>query len=371
VNPLHRLSELGQSVWLDYIDRGLLESGALARMVADDAVSGVTSNPAIFHQAITGGKHYDAAIAELAQAGLAAHEIYEALVVDDVRRAADDLAAVYRRTNGRDGYVSLEVSPRLAHDEEGTFWEAKRLAALVDRSNLMIKVPGTAEGVRAVRRLIAAGLNVNVTLLFSVDRYAEVAEAYLQGLEERIAVGESTKAVVSVASFFLSRIDTLVDRHLEIHAGETAQALRGEAAVAFAKLAYRIYRSQVDTARWRSLAQRGAQPQRLLWASTGTKNPAYSDVKYVDALVGRDTITTLPLETLSAYRDHGDPAPRLEGAGRDPDEVLARLAEFGVDAAFVRERLEADGVRKFVEPLEATLATLRSRIAELKARTHV
>lgn len=369
-NPLRRLTELGQSVWLDYIERGFVQSGDLARLIEDDSVSGLTSNPAIFQKAIAGGR-YDDAVAALARDRLEAHEIHEALVIDDIRAAADVLAPVYARSQRRDGYVSLEVTPHLAHDEEGSVAEAKRLAALVNRPNLMVKVPGTAEGVPAIRRLTAAGLNINVTLLFSVERYAAAADAYVRGLEERAAAGQPIDGVASVASFFISRIDTLVDERLGSHADADLPALRGQSAIAFARLAYQRHRQQLEDDRWRKLAERGARPQRLLWASTGTKNPAYSDVKYVEALVARDTITTLPVETLIAYRDHGDPAPRLEqgfeGQAEEAAEIMRRLTEAGLPPATIAAELEADGVRKFIEPHDETLAALRERIAKVRS----
>ncbi|MDY0065313.1 MAG: transaldolase [Steroidobacteraceae bacterium] len=370
-NPLHKLAALGQSVWLDYIQRGFIASGELQQLIEQDAVSGLTSNPAIFHKAMVEYVHYDEALTRLAREGLAAHEIYEALILEDIRRAADVLAPVYARTHGRDGFVSLEVTPHLAHDADGTYWEAKRLATLVDRENLMIKVPGTIEGVQAIRRLAADGLNINVTLLFSVERYDAVADAYMQGLEERLAAGRPIDRIASVASFFVSRIDTLIDERLENIAHAHSAALRGESAIAYARLAYRHFRRLTSRDRWLRLAERGAQLQRLLWASTGTKNPAYSDVKYVDALIGPDTVTTLPVKTLIAYRDHGDPQLRLHAGEEEdahaPEDVIRRLTELGIDSAAIAAELEMQGVRKFIEPLESTLAALRERIADIRA----
>jgi len=362
-NPLLQLAAFGQSLWLDYIERGFVRGGQLVRLIVQDNVSGVTSNPAIFHQAITEHGTYDAAIEQLARAGLAAHEIQEALVIDDVRETADVLANVYERTRGRDGFVSLEVSPHFARDTEGTYWEAKRLWTLVRRDNLMIKVPGTKEGIGAIRSLIADGINVNVTLLFSVERYAAVADAYIAGLEDRIARQQPIERVASVASFFLSRIDTLIDRQLASLDELQLLTMRGEFAIAYARAAYLHFVFTTAGSRWRELALHGARTQRLLWASTGTKNPAYSDVKYVDALVGPDTVTTLPLETLCAYRDHGAPARRLGGRQPDLDAMLHRLARAGIDWEPLAAQLEEEGIRKFVEPHEATLAALRARLA--------
>jgi transaldolase len=369
-NPVRRLTELGQSVWLDFIERSFVRRGALAALIRDDGVSGVTSNPAIFHKAIPQEHSYRASIAALMRAGLAAHEIHEALIIQDIRDAADALADVFARSGGRDGFVSLEVSPHLARDTDGTYWEARRLWTLVDRPNLMIKVPGTNEGVPAVRRLIADGLNVNVTLLFSVERYAAIAAAFVDGLEDRLARGLSLENVASVASFFLSRIDTLIDSQLDASDAGGAKLLRGECAITCARAAYRHYCSMIGGTRWQGLSSRGARAQRLLWASTSAKDPRYSDVKYVEALIGRDTVTTLPPETLSAYRDHGRPALRLQetpdAAHMSLETLAGRLAEAGIDWPAAAAQLESDGIRKFVEPHEATLAALRKQIATLK-----
>lgn len=365
-NPLHRLEQLGQSVWLDYIERGFVTGGELAAVIRENGVSGLTSNPAIFHKAITEHHEYEPQIAVLGSDGLAAHEIHEALIIEDIRKAADALAGVYEQTRGDDGFVSLEVAPSFARDAEGTYWEAKRLWALVNRKNLMIKVPGTVEAIRVIQRLTADAINVNVTLLFSVERYDLVAEAFIAGLEQRVASNQPAGCIASVASFFLSRIDTLVDQLLESSADAGAKALRGQCAIASARVAYEHFRERTATGRWRSLAARGARPQRLLWASTATKNPAYRDVKYVDALIGPETVTTLPVETLIAYRDHGDPALRLqeENPGKDSSsrQIIRRLAAVGIDFDSVAQRLEEEGIRKFIEPFEATLAALRMRL---------
>lgn len=369
-NPVRRLTELGQSVWIDFIERDFVRGGSLATLIGDDGVSGVTSNPALFHKAITEQASYRPAIVALARAGLAAHEIHEALVLADIREAADALAGVFVRTGGRDGFVSLEVSPHLARDADGTYWEALRLWTLVDRPNLMIKVPGTAAGVSAVRRLIADGLNVNVTLLFSVERYAAIADAFAAGLEDRLARGLPLTGVASVASFFLSRIDALIDRQLDACGTAAARALRGESAIACARAAYRHYCSMVRGSRWQKLSSRGARSQRLLWASTSTKDPRYSDLKYVEPLIGRDTVTTLPPQTLIAYRDHGQPALRLQdapdSAHMSVETLAAHLAEAGIDWQGAAAQLESEGIGKFVEPHEATLAALRRQIATLE-----
>lgn len=374
-NRLRHLEALGQSLWLDYIGRALLVGGELEHLIRDDGISGVTSNPAIFEKVIAQHAEYDAAIALLARRGFGAQDIYEALAVEDVCQAADLLRGMYdtscgRECCGRDGYVSLEVSPHLAYDTAATVAEAKRLWSRVERPNLMIKVPATRAGLPAIRQLIAAGINVNVTLLFGVARYREVADSYLAGLEDRLANGGALDHVASVASFFLSRIDTLVDSFLDRDGRAQAQelrggALRGRAAIACARLAYREYQELVRSARWQALAARGARPQRLLWASTSTKDPAYDDVKYVEALIGPDTVNTLPPETLAAYRDHGNPALRLEVQMKAARALPGQLAALGIDLDMVSDKLERQGVQKFIEPYERLLATLARRASEL------
>jgi transaldolase len=364
-NRLRRLEALGQSLWLDYIERKLLADGEMKRLVSDDGISGVTSNPAIFEKAIARHTEYDSTIAELARRGLDAQKIYEELVVEDIRMAADLLRGVYETTGGRDGYVSLEVSPSLAYETAATVAEAKRLWARVARPNLMIKVPATREGLPAIRQLIAAGINVNVTLLFGIARYREVAESYIAGLEDRLASGGALDRIASVASFFLSRIDTMVDRSLDQDKRPQAKELRGRTAIACARLAYQEYRGLVGSARWQSLAAQGARTQRLLWASTSTKDPAYDDVLYVEALIGPDTVNTLPPETMDAYRDHGDPMMRLEEHLVAARTLPGQLAALGLDLDQVSSELERQGVQKFIEPYESLLATLARRADEL------
>ena len=359
-NRLRQLQDLGQSVWLDYIDRALLETGELARLIQEDAVSGVTSNPAIFGKAIASGG-YDGDIARLAR-GRAPVEVYDALTVGEVQRAAELLRPVYDASGGRDGYVSLEVSPRLADDTAATIAEGQRLAAAVARANLMIKVPATRAGLPAIRALLAQGINVNVTLLFGRNRYRDVVEAFLAGLEDRTAAGRPLDSVASVASFFLSRIDTLVDARLDRDPRPAAAALRGRAAIASARLAYSYYTEWTIGPRWRALVADGARPQRLLWASTSTKDPAYADVKYVNALIGPDTVTTLPPETLRAYRDHGEPAARLSDDLPAARGLPAQLAALGIDLEDVATALEREGVRLFVEPYDRALAALSQRV---------
>ena len=366
-SPLVRLHRLGQSIWLDYIRRGMVRGGELARLVREDAVTGLTSNPTIFEKAIAGSTDYDADIAAMAREGLGAAAVYERLAVQDIREAADVLRPVYNRTRGGDGFVSLEVSPHLARDTAGTVAEARRLWQAVARPNLFIKIPGTAEGLPAIRQCIDEGINVNITLLFGLERYLEVIDAYLAGLEARAARGDPVERVASVASFFLSRIDVLVDPMLEKTAAaggaraDVARALVGQAAIASAKAAYQLYLEAFGGPRFQRLSEKGARVQRLLWASTSTKNPAYSDTKYVEPLIGRQTINTMPPETVAAYRDHGDPARRLTKDVDAAYAALARLGAAGVDLAAVTRRLEEEGIEKFNKPYDSLLETLRKK----------
>jgi transaldolase len=362
-NPLGRLGRLGQSIWLDYIDRSILDDGTLARLIDEDDLGGLTSNPAIFEKAITHDDAYSGEITALGDAGATREALYESLILADIARAADSFLPVYRRTAGRDGYVSIEVSPLLARDTEGSIREARELWARLQRPNVMIKIPGTREGLPAVRTLLADGINVNVTLLFSVERYAEVLAVYLEALEERRARQLPLDTVASVASFFLSRIDVKADGVLDgmVAAGRDADAargLRGRTAIACAGLAYRHFQSVTQEPRWQALAGDGARVQRLLWASTGTKDPAYSDIKYVEALIAADTVNTVPRETLEAYHDHGQPELRIEQAMADADAVLERLAGLGVKLPELLQALEEEGIRKFVEPYQSLLAAL-------------
>jgi transaldolase len=361
-NPLRKLESFGQSIWLDFIRRGMLDSGELAQLIEADGLGGVTSNPAIFEKAIAETGDYDEAIRALAQHS--AEEIYNRLTVEDIRRTADLFRPIHEKTGGRDGFVSLEVSPHLARDTAGTLLEARRLWQKVGRPNVMIKIPGTREGLPAIRQLIGEGLNINVTLLFGLPRYREVAEAYLSGLEERAAEKRSLQGVSSVASFFLSRIDVLVDPLLERTVQEggpaalLASELRGEVAIASAKAAYQIYRELFGGERFRKLAEKGAFSQRLLWASTGSKNPEYSDVKYVEALIGPETVNTVPLETLAAYRDHGRPEARLTEGVMEATRRLERLPEVGIDLDAITRQLEDEGQEKFVKPFDSLMKSL-------------
>lgn len=367
-NPLKRLHALGQSVWLDYIHRDLFTSGRLHALIEEDALSGMTSNPAIFHKAITSGSHYDEEIFSLASEGEGPNEIYESLSQHDVQCAADEFRAVYEASEGMDGYVSLEVNPHLARDTQGTIAEARRLWTALARPNVMIKIPGTREGLGAIRQAISEGININVTLLFSVARYREVLEAYLSGLEQRVAQGKPIRSIVSVASFFISRIDALVDPMIEKGraAGadaSAATAAHGQVAIANAKLAYQVYLEASATPRFQALRAQGAQAQRLLWASTSTKNPLYSDVKYAEALIGPETVDTMPMETVDAYRDHGEPQRRLTQDLDEARAVIASLPGLGIDLDAVTQRLENEGVDKFIEPFDQLLQAVQSKHA--------
>lgn len=365
-NPLRALTDLGQSIWIDHLDRTSITSGAVQRHIEEDGVSGMTSNPSIFEKAITGDHAYDGTIRALALHGKSSEEIYEAVTVEDIQLAADALRPVFDRRDGTDGFVSLEVSPRLAYDTRATIAEARRLWAAVDRPNAMIKVPATREGLPAIEVLVGDGINVNITLLFGLGRYQQVAEAYLAGLESLAARKRSVR-VASVASFFLSRIDVRVDTELDEleRAGrlrpELAARLRGEAAIASAHMAYQMYATMVASERFRALAARGARPQRLLWASTSTKNPAYSDVKYVEALISANTVNTVPLETLDAYRDHGRPELRLGLDTPRAARMLDQLAEAGIRLDDITQRLEYEGVQKFIAAYDRLLLRIAAR----------
>jgi transaldolase len=364
MNPLQRVwSEQGQAFWLDTIQRSLVASGGLERLVREDGLRGVTSNPSIFCKAIAGTSEYDDAVARLldADASIATEALYEALAIEDIRSAADVLRPVYDAAQASDGFVSLEVSPHLAHDTEGTIEAARRLWAAVDRPNLMIKVPATAAGVPAVERLIADGVNVNATLMFSLADYDAVASAYLRGL----AACADPARVASVASFFVSRVDTVVDAELESIGGPQALDLLGTAAIANARMAWARFHEMFGGPEFAAQRARGARVQRPLWASTSTKNPAYSDVMYVEQLIGRDTVNTLPMATLEAFRDHGRVMPGLERPDRDPREVLDRIAGFGIDLDVVTVELQVDGVAAFAASYDELLAALEEKRAVL------
>ncbi|MBF8299013.1 MAG: transaldolase [Dehalococcoidia bacterium] len=369
-NPVQRAQHLGQSIWYDNMRRGLLSSGELERLI-DLGVTGLTSNPTIFEKAVAGSSDYDNALLALALAGASSEEAYEAIVLDDIGAAADLLLPVYQRTRGRDGYASLEVSPALARDADSTIAEAQRLFSALGRPNVMIKVPGTPEGIPAVRRLIGAGININVTLIFSLEAYAEVREAYLAGLEDFRGQGGDVSRVASVASFFVSRVDTAVDAALEkaVAGGHVnLRGLLGQAAVANARLAYQAFRENYATPRAQALLTLGARPQRPLWASTGTKNPTYSDVLYVDSLVGDDTVNTMPPPTLAAFLEHGVAQPVLKARDPDAAQIIQEIESAGIRMQQVTDRLLAEGVKAFADSFDSLLANIERKMAALLRR---
>ncbi|HWL45795.1 MAG TPA: transaldolase [Ilumatobacter sp.] len=368
---MSRLTDLseqfGQSPWLDNLKRSYLTSGELAT-IRDSGVRGLTSNPAIFQKAIQGSPDYDEQFSALAADDNPVIDDYWSLVLADIHGACDVFSRVYDATDGLDGYVSVEVAPNLAHDTEGTTAAARDLHTRIHRRNLMVKIPGTAEGLPAIEQMISEGYSINVTLIFSIERYAEVIEAYIRGLE-RLAVIDANadlSKVASVASFFISRVDTEVDRRLEAIGTPEALALRGKAALAQGRLAYRLFEEQFRGPRWEVLADRGARVQRPLWASTGTKNPEYSDVLYVDGLIGPNTVNTLPEATLQAFADHGTLA-RTVDADSDTDATWAALAEVGIDMADVSAVLEREGVDAFVKSFDELITALETKATELRA----
>ncbi|ADE15918.1 transaldolase [Nitrosococcus halophilus Nc 4] len=367
-NSLLALHELGQAIWLDGIDRQRLMDGTLERLIEADGIAGLSTNPATFEKAIEQDENYQAAIEKEAKAGHSATEIYERLLVEDVRLAADRFQSLYRQTEGQEGFVSLEISPLLAHDTEATVNEARRLWQWVDRPNAMIAIPGTKAGLPAIEQLISEGINVNVTLLFSVGRYLEMTHAYMTGLEKRLAAGQPIQRVASVASFFLGRIDLKVDRLLDEIAKEKdpqrvelARGLRGKAALASAGFAYERFEEFHGKPLWEHLAEQGGRKQRLLWASTSTEDPLYSDIKYVDSLIGPETVNAMPIATLEAYREHGQPEIRIWTAVHEAPEIMHRLAELKIDLRIVDENLEKEGIAQFIEPYQQLLATLEQR----------
>jgi transaldolase len=366
-NPLQELHKLGQSIWLDDIGKKMLADGSLAKLITDDGIAGVTSNPSILAHSITSDPLYASSITELLPNVSGSMALYEALAIDDLRRAADLFRPLYASVQGRDGFVSLEVSPHLANDTEGSIEEGRRLWGRLDRVNAFIKIPGTEPGLAAIRQLITEGINVNVTLLFSPERYRAVAEAYCDGLEARLAADQPIDRVASVASFFLSRIDALVDPRLDkLAPAEQAagRALRGKAAIANAARAYAIYLELIASGRWQSLAKRGARVQRLLWASTSTKDPTYSPTKYVEELIAPETVNTAPLETINIYRQRGQPQPRLQRHLAEANEIRDSLKRLGIDMDQVAAQLEKEGVSKFVEPFDKLQGWLEERSAK-------
>jgi transaldolase len=369
-NPLHDLHAAGQSIWLDFIERKLLSGGELERRIRDDALSGMTSNPTIFEKALAEGSSYDAQLGD-APRDFTAWELFELVETTDVRDACDIFRPVYDATQGGDGYVSIEVSPGAANDSAATVAEAHRLWKTVDRPNVMIKVPGTAEGARAARRLIADGINVNITLLFSLEAHARVIEAYIAGLEDRAAAGGDLTHVSSVASFFVSRVDSEIDKRLDAMIAadpsrrEQLERLKGKAAIANAKLAYRLFREMFSGERWDRLKAKGARLQRPLWASTSTKNPAYRDVIYVEELIGPDTVNTMPPATLEAFRDHGVVKVTVDANLEGELKTLAALEDAGISVQEVTDKLLVDGLASFQKSFDTLVAGLEAKAKSL------
>ena len=370
-NRLRQLHDAGQSIWLDFIDRTILRNGDLVRRIRDDALTGMTSNPTIFEKALAEGSAYDDQL-RAAPDGFTAMELFELVETSDVRDACDLFAPVYQETKGGDGYVSIEVSPAAANDSRATVAEAQRLWAMVDRPNVMIKVPGTTEGALAVRTLIGAGINVNITLLFAIEAHASVIDAYFAGLEDRVKAGKPIAGIASVASFFVSRVDSEVDKRLDALAAtlngaerDRVLALRGRAAIANAQMAYKLFRERFSGPRWRALAEAGADLQRPLWASTSTKNPAYRDVMYVEQLIGPDTVNTMPPATIDAFRDHGVVKRTVDADYAVAERTLADLAAVGIDLTDVTNKLLHEGLASFQKSFDSLTAGLTKKSASL------
>jgi transaldolase len=369
-NPLLELQKQGQSVWLDYIRRDLITSGELKRLIDEDGLRGITSNPSIFEKAIAGSNDYADFLDQLRAQGLSSGDMYERIAVRDIQDSADLLLPVYKATNKHDGYVSLEVSPTLARDTNGTIEEARRLWKTVARPNIMIKVPGTPEGVPAVRQLISEGININITLLFAQEAYVKVAEAYVDGLEVAQKAGKDISGIASVASFFVSRIDSLVDSMIDERLKtatppqqdqELLRSLHGKVAIANAKQAYRYYQKMIETPRWKALAAKGAQVQRLLWASTSTKNPKYRDVLYIEELIGPDTVNTIPPATIDAFRDHGAVRRTLDADVAAADATMSNLEKAGISMQKVTNKLLEDAIKLFADAFEKLLAAVEQK----------
>ncbi len=371
MNPLLQLAELGQSIWLDYMRRDLVTGGELQKLIREDGLKGLTSNPTIFQKAVESSNLYDDLFAEWASKKASPGEVFEALAVRDIRDATRIFRPVWEETRHRDGYSSIEVSPTLAHDTEGSLTEARRLWKALSVPNVMIKIPGTKEGVPAIEQAISEGINVNVTLLFSQEAYVQVAEAYIRGLEKRAARGEDVSQLASVASFFVSRIDSLVEKIIAQRgkAGATPEQKRlfdqvmGKVAIANAKQAYQRYLKLYSGARWKALADKGAQTQRVLWASTGTKNPKYSDVLYVEELIGPETVNTVPPATLDVFRDHGKPRRTLDQGLDEADATMRALEKAGISMKEVTDQLVVEGVKSFADSFQALLTAVGARVA--------
>lgn len=369
INPLLQLKALGQSVWYDTIDRAQLRSGQFQRLIDEDGIVGTTANPTIFEHSISSGHAYDEQMNQLIGEGKSTAEIYEALVITDVCTVADVLRPIYDRTNGQDGFVSLEVSPDLAHDTQGTLAEVRRFWNMVHRPNLMVKIPATPAGIPAIRQSLAEGININITLIFSLENYREVVDAYLSALEERLAAGNEIRQSASVASFFVSRVDVLVDKLLEEkikdandgREQEHCKSLQGKAAIANARLVYQEFQRIFNTPRFEALKQNGAHVQRPLWASTSTKNPAYRDVLYAEELIGPDTIDTMPLQTIESFRDHGRVRLSIEDGLREAKAVLENLANVGISYDWVTRQLQEEGVHRFADSFHRLFAGIQGK----------
>lgn len=362
-NRVKKIHDFDQSIWLDFIDRKIMNSGELDKLISEDGVRGITSNPAIFEKAISSSADYDEDIKAFAKEKKGNEDLFYAIAIKDIQRAADMFLPVYNEeVEGADGYVSLEVSPLLAKDTEGTVKQARELWKAVARKNVMIKIPGTAEGLAAIRTCISEGININVTLLFGLQRYEEVTEAYLAGLEDRLAANQPIDNISSVASFFLSRIDVLIDPMLD---KKGMSSLKGEVAIASAKKAYEIYKRVFSSERFKKLQQKGAKPQRVLWASTGSKDPSFSDIKYIEALIGPETINTVPMETIEAYRDHGEPKSRLEDDLDKATNTLEQLKKAGINLDEITQQLEDEGVEKFNKPYQKLMDAIQTQREQL------
>jgi transaldolase len=369
MGALNQLEGFGQAVWLDFVDRKFLEAGGLQKLVDEDGLTGVTSNPSIFEKAMGHGDAYDSTLAayDKEHSGAATIDRYEHLAIQDIKAAAETLKPVYDKLEGKDGYVSLEVSPYISDDTDATIAEAQKLWKMVDRPNLMIKIPGTLAGAPAISATIAAGINVNVTLLFALDAYIRVAEAYAMGLEERVRQGQPIDKIASVASFFVSRIDATIDKEIDARVekgdaeAEALKAVRGKVAIANAKMAYQWYLDFLKSDRWKALAAKGAQPQRLLWASTGVKDPAYPDTLYIDTLIGKDTVNTMPPKTMDAFRDHGTAAETITADVDQAKHVLAEADRLGLDLNGVTGKLVQEGVASFVKAFDDLLGAIAKK----------
>lgn len=355
MNPLNQLQKLGQSIWLDLLDREIMDSGKLQSLIDDDTLRGLTSNPSIFEKAISGSPNYDEDIVKISMKEDDNAAIFFDLAIADIQRAADIFKPVFEQTDGKDGFVSLEVSPLLARNTVGTIKQVRDLWRKVERKNVMIKIPGTQEGLAAIRECLSEGININVTLLFGLPRYRQITEAFMDGLEDRLKEGKPINNVASVASFFLSRIDVLVDPLLK---NKDADELVGEVAIASAKKAYQIYLEMIASDRFKRLEALGAQRQRVLWASTSAKDPSFSDVKYVENLIGRETINTLPMETIDAFRDHGKVNETLTMGIGHAKKVMQKLNDIGIDIDEITQKLEDEGIEKFNKAYDKLLKSI-------------